>query len=179
MTGAHDEIRTSIVMRNRTTPLRAAGWFACVGGLAIPLALWTIMVTSMMLLGPDSGLRVRVIAESFLTMVWVTSVVLIAPGVSLGVIAGLLVINMVIWGGIGYLSQRVMSRPLVYYGLLGMVVLGFLLSNGSFIWVAIEGSKLPFDLINIPTFCVAAAALAVIFVARRRRVPGHTEAHCG
>ena len=156
-------------MKNRTTLLRVAGWFAFVGGLAIPLTLWAIMATSMMLLGPESGLRVRVIAESFLSMVWVTSVALIAPGVSLGVIVGLLVVNMVIWGGIGFLSQRVMSRPIAYYGLLVIVVVGFLVSNGSFIWVAIEGSKLAYDLINIPTFCVAAVTLVVVFVARRHR----------
>ena len=153
----------------RTKSIRVGVWFAFVGGLAIPLVLWAIMARSTFILGPNFGLTVGVLFEHFLNMALPTSVVLVAPGLGLGVISGLLFLNMILWGAIGFLSELVISRASVYYGFLTFVVFGLLISNGSFVWMAFEMPALPLSLIDIPTFIIAAAAVTALFILRRRR----------
>lgn len=169
MNSADNQIQSSKARGGRTGAIRVGGWFAGIGGLAIPLALWAIMATSMSLFGADVGLKVGVLAESFLTMAWPTSVVLIAPGQGIGVVTALLVINVVLWGVIGFISEKIILRPVPYYGLLTILMLGLFISNGNFIWIAIESSKLALNLINVPTYVVAAIAAATLFILRRRR----------
>ena len=147
--------------------IRVGVWFAFIGGLAIPLVLWAIMASSILLLGPEVGLKVGVVAESLLTMIWPTVIVLIAPGLGIGVITALLVINMLLWGAVGFLSEQVISRPLAYYGFVSIVVFGLLVCNGSFVWMAFETPVLPLNLIDVPTFVIAAAAVTVVFFLRR------------
>jgi hypothetical protein len=155
--------------------LRAGVWFSGIGGLMLPLALWGIMVSAMPLLGPSLGLKVRVVAENFLTMAWPTSVVLIAPDLGLWIIVALLLVNMATWGAIGFVSQTLLLRPFAYYGLLVMVIFGLLISNGYFIWMSISRARPVFDLIDIPTVLVAAVGISATFVLIRRhalrRVP--------
>lgn len=152
----------------KTKAFHIGVWFACIGGLAVPLVLWAFMSSSMLVLGPEVGLKVGVVAENLLTMVWPTVIVLIAPGLGLGVIAGLLLLNMFLWGAVGFMSQKTIRRPFLYYGLLAFLIFGLLISNGSFIWMAFEESELPFSLIDVPTFVIAAATVTAVFILRRR-----------
>ncbi|MGH8769050.1 MAG: hypothetical protein ACREVT_12845 [Burkholderiales bacterium] len=154
---------------DQTSAIRVGVWFAGIGGLAIPLALWVVMTSSISLLGAEVGLRVSVLAETFLTMAWPTSIVFIAPGLGVGVITVLLVVNVIAWGLIGFISEKIILRPAPYYGVLAILVLGLFISNGSFIWIAIDSSKVALDLINIPTFGVAVIVVTAIFILRRRR----------
>ena len=131
--------------------------------------MWAIMYDSMSLFGADVGLKIRVLAESFLTMAWPTSVRLIAPGLGIGVIAALLAINVVVWGMIGFISEMLILRPVPYYGFLTILVLGLFISNGYFIWIALESSKFTPNLVDVPTFVVTAIVLATVFILRRRK----------
>lgn len=169
MNSVDNQSQASKLGRDPARAIRTGVGFAVIGGLAIPLAFWAIMYSSMSLLGADIGLEVRVIAGSFLSMVWPTSVILIAPGLGLGIIAALLLINAVVWGAIGFLSEKFILRPLPYYGLLALLVLGLLVSNGAFIWIAIESSKFVPNLIYVPSFVVAAISAVALFILRRRR----------
>ena len=89
---------TAASATKRLMPIRAGIFFGLICGLAIPLVLWGIMAGAMSVIGPDIGLKIRVVAESFLTMFWPTSFVLIAPGLNLLIILGLVLVNMLSWG---------------------------------------------------------------------------------
>jgi hypothetical protein len=150
----------------RTSALKVALWWGLVGGLALPLALWAVMAGSPAL-GTGVGLGVGLWANRFLTMFWPTSIALISPALGPLIIAILLSINMLVYGLLGFGSTKLLYRPLGYYALLIAVLVALLLSSGSFIWIAPGASPVPFDVIDLPSFAIAATLVTVVFVLRR------------